>query len=538
MVKSNRGIKPGTAISRSRFEDNTFTLGDNLKDGVKTKRWGIVQIQEHTEFEIIFTDPATNQLHQGVANTIRNEQNLDCWPGYPDYRHIMVGGKGTLITPPNCDEVWGMMCEGDIDEIYNFQSINLKMPMAISIMSAVLIVINLITTKLAPDLSIYTALGMWIILSLSALVISKKMVSSPLSRTINILQDIAEGEGNLTKRVKKMSSDEIGELSRWFNKFINNQMSMLYRVKKSARTTKKSVNIVSNITNDVKKGMGVIENTVVSLLENSKEQNLIFQNTKNKFSEITASIQEMDSLILEVSGIIEGTNENASKAQNASKEVLSNMQDLESTISITVDSISTLQGFSNQISEVINVISNISKQTQLLALNASIEAARAGESGRGFTVVAGEISKLALETEDATKSISNVIKQVQKQTQSTFEYAGEINSKVSTSTESVKNSIESFDQINVDVNIISEAMQSIAQITSTQSENVGDVMNNVSTMADKIEQSTEHSSNKSEESLTMVKKILSEIRQLKQATEVLEYSSDNLNEMVGSFKLK
>jgi len=538
MVKSNRGIKQGAAISRSRFEDNTFTLGDNLKDGIKTRSWGLVKIKEHTEFEIIFNDPATNKLHQGVENTIKNAENLDCWPGYPDYRHIMVGGKGTLITPPNCDEVWGMMCEGDIDEIYNFQSINLKMPIAISIMSAILISINFITTKLAPNMSILTSLAMWFILSIFTLVISKKMVSSPLSKTINILQDIAEGEGNLTKRVKRMSCDEIGELSRWFNKFINNQMSMLYRVKKSAKTTKKSVNIVSSITNEVKKGMGVIENTVVSLLENSKEQNLVFQDTKNKFSEITASIQEMDSLILEVSAIIEGTNENSSKAQNASNEVLNNMQDLESTISRTVSSISTLQGYSNEISEVINVISNISKQTQLLALNASIEAARAGESGRGFTVVAEEISKLALETGEATKSISNVIKQVQEQTQATFEYAGEINSKVSTSTGSVKNSMQSFEQVNDDVNIIASAMQSIAKITSTQSENVGDVMNNVSTMADKVEQSTEHSSSKSEESLTMVKKILGEIRQLKQATEVLEYSSDNLNEMVGSFKLK
>jgi len=538
MVKSNRGIKQGTAISRSRFEDNTFTLGDNLKDGIKTRSWGLVQIKEHTEFEIIFNDPATNKLHQGVENTIKNSENLDCWPGYPDYRHIMVGGKGVLITPPNCEEVWGMMCEGDIDEIYNFQSINLKMPMAISIMSAILISINFVTERLAPSMSIITSLGMWIILSIFTLVISKKMVSSPLSRTINILQDIAEGEGNLTKRVKKMSSDEIGELSRWFNKFINNQMSMLYRVKKSAKTTKKSVTIVSGITSEVKKGMGVIENTVVSLLENSKEQNLVFQDTKNKFSEISASIQEMDSLILEVSGIIEGTNESSTIAQNTSKEVLNNMQDLESTINRTVESISTLQGYSNEISEVINVISNISKQTQLLALNASIEAARAGESGRGFTVVAEEISKLALETEVATKSISNVIKQVQHQTQATVEYAGEINSKVSTSTGSVKNSMQSFEQINDDVNIIANAMQSIAKITSTQSENVGKVMNNVSTMADKVEQSTENNSSKSEESLTMVKKILSEIKQLKQATEVLEYSSDNLNEMVGSFKLK
>lgn len=538
MVKSNRGIKSGTAISRSRFEDNTFTLGDNLKDGVKTKSWGTVQIKEHTEFEIIFNDPATNKLHQGVENTIKNKENLDCWPGYPDYRHIMVGGKGTLITPPNCDEVWGMMCEGDIDEIYNFQSINIKIPMAVSAMSAILIAINLVTTKLAPDMSIFTSIAMWIILSIFTLAISKKMISSPLSKTIKILQDIAEGEGNLTKRVNKMSSDEIGELSRWFNKFINNQMSMLYRVRKSARTTKKSVNMVSSITGNVKKGMGVIENTVVSLLENSKEQNVVFQDTKNKFSEITASIQEMDSLILEVSRITEGTNESAVATQNASKEVLNNMGDLESTIGKTVQCINVLQGYSKEISEVINVIRNISSQTQLLALNASIEAARAGESGRGFSVVAEEISKLALETEDATKSISNVIEQVKEQTQASFEYAGEINSKIYTSVGSVKNSIESFDQINNDINIISDAMKSIARITSTQSESVGEVMNNVSTMANKVEQSTENSSSKSEESLIMVKKILSEIKQLKQATEVLEYSSDNLNEMVGSFKLK
>ncbi len=538
MVKSNRGIKPGTAISRSRFEDNTFTLGDNLKDGVRTRHWGTVKIKEHTEFEIIFNDPATNELHQGVSNTIKNGENLDCWPGYPDYRHIMVGGKGTLITPPNCDEVWGMMCEGDIDEIYNFQSINIKIPMAVSLMSAILIVINQVTTKLSPDMSIFTSIAMWIILSIFTLVISKKMISSPLSKTINILQDIAEGEGNLTKRVNKMSSDEIGELSRWFNKFINNQMSMLYRVKKSARTTKKSVNMVSHITSNVKKGMGVIENTVVSLLENSKEQNEVFQDTKSKFSEITASIQEMDSLILEVSRIVEETNESALTSQNASKEVLSNMGDLENTINKTVQCISVLQGYSKEISEVINVIRSISSQTQLLALNASIEAARAGESGRGFSVVAEEISKLALETEEATKSISNVIEQVKEQTQSTFEYAGEINGKVHTSVDSVKNSIESFVQINNDINIISDAMNSISHITSTQSESVGKVMNNVSTMADKVEQSTENNSNKSEESLAMVKKILSEIRQLKQATEVLEYSSDNLNEMVGSFKLK
>ncbi|HEY5525814.1 MAG TPA: HAMP domain-containing methyl-accepting chemotaxis protein, partial [Clostridium sp.] len=476
MVTSNRGIAAGTAISRSRFEDNTFTLGENLKSGIKTKSWGLVQIKDNTEFEIIFTDPATGTLHPGVANTIKNGENLDCWPGYPDYRHIMVGGKGTLINPPNCDETWGMMCEGDIDEIFNFQSINLKIPLVISSISGIFIILNGFLTRYNSDIAVISSLLTWIMTCITSFIVCKKMVVSPLNRTITILQDIAEGEGNLTKRVTKMSSDEIGELSRWFNKFINNQMSMLHRVKHSAKTTKKSVSIVSSITNEVKDGMGKIENTVVSLLENSQHQNSIFQNTKNNFSEISASIQEMDSLILEVARVVDDTNDNSTEAENVSKQVLDNMQELTTTIKNTVDAISTLQEHSIEITEVVTVISNISKQTQLLALNASIEAARAGESGKGFAVVAAEISKLALETDSATKSISNVIHEIQQQTQTTFDYAGEINSKIETSTESVRVSIDSFSQINEDINIISHSMKSISKITASQSNSIDIVM--------------------------------------------------------------
>lgn len=538
MVNSNRGIEAGTAISRSRFEDSTFTLGENLKSGIKTKSWGLVQIKDSTEFEIIFTDPATGTLHPGVANTIKNGENLDCWPGYPDYRHIMVGGKGTLINPPNCDETWGMMCEGDIAEIYNFQSINLKIPLVISSISGIFIILNGFLTRYNSDIAVISSFLTWIMTCITSFIVCKKMVVSPLNRTITILQDIAEGEGNLTKRVTKMSSDEIGELSRWFNKFINNQMSMLHRVKHSAKTTKKSVKLVSSITNEVKDGMGKIENTVVSLLENSQHQNSVFQNTKNNFLEISASIQEMDSLILEVARVVDDTNDNSTEAQNVSKQVLDDMKELTTTIKNTVDAISTLQEHSIEIIEVVTVISSISKQTQLLALNASIEAARAGESGLGFAVVAAEISKLALETDSATKSISNVIHEIQQQTQTTFDYAGEITSKIDTSTESVKVSIDSFSQINEDINIISHSMKSISKITASQSNSIDIVMTDVSTMADKIELSTEHSSNKSEESLAIVQKILLEIKQLKQATDVLEYSSENLNEMVGSFTLK
>lgn len=314
-------------------------------------------------------------------------------------------------------------------------------------------------------------------------------------------------------------------------------MTILGRVKKSVKTTKNSVGIVSKITNEVKDGMFKIEDTVVNLLENSKEQNSVFQNTRDKFYDITASIQEMDSLILDISSIVQETNDTSIKANESSTGVLNNMKELETVIKKTVLAIENLKKNSQEITNVMNLISDISEQTQLLALNATIEAARAGEEGRGFSIVASEISKLATESQQATKSIDNIINSIQKQTQCAFQYAEDINSKVDVSMKNVSESIESFIKVNEDINMISKSMSTIAQITSTQSSDVSDVMNNVSIMADKVNEATENSSNKSEESLNVVKNILLEIKQLNNATNALEYSSENMDEMISSFKL-
>jgi hypothetical protein len=127
MVNSifDTSIEPGIALSRSRFEDNTFSHGENLKSGVHTD-YGTVKINRHTEFEIKFTDPATNELHPGVRETIRRGENLYVLcPGYSDYRYIPVIGEGVTFTLPGSIDKWGMMCEGDLEEVYRRRSINL-----------------------------------------------------------------------------------------------------------------------------------------------------------------------------------------------------------------------------------------------------------------------------------------------------------------------------------------------------------------------------------------------------------------------------
>src|SRR5690606_16266796 len=129
MVKSvfDPSIKSGTALSRSRFEDNTFSHGENLTSGVNTN-WGVVKIQQHTEFEIRFTDPATNQLHPGVRETIRKGINLFVtYPGYSDYRHIPVVGKGVTFNLKGSPDTWGMMCEADLEETYRHRSLSVKL---------------------------------------------------------------------------------------------------------------------------------------------------------------------------------------------------------------------------------------------------------------------------------------------------------------------------------------------------------------------------------------------------------------------------
>ncbi|OAA86814.1 methyl-accepting chemotaxis protein [Clostridium ljungdahlii] len=537
MVKTDRDILPGTAISRSRFEDNTFTKGENLKDGVRTSKGSIVKIKKHTEFEIRFTDPETGDLHRGVKNTIKNGENLDTWPGYPDYRHILVGGKGTLITPPYSNETWGMMCEGDISEIYNFKSINLRIPIIISIASALVIAVNSTICSLKPGAGIISSILAWCILTLVSYAVSQKLVVKPLNRTVDILHMIAEGKGDLTKRVDKLSYDEIGELSRWFNKFINNQMSMIKRVGISSKTSKDSVEVVSNLTNVVKNNMNTIAKTVNGLVDVSKKQNNVFQSTKEHFNNLSASIQEMDTLINEVTDKIVNTSDRAVKANDYFNNILNSINDLEKAMEKTLTRITVLRDHSNAITNAVTTINSISNQTQLLALNATIEAARAGEAGKGFGVVAEEISKLAVETEDATKSIGTLVINIQNEIRNTFHQINEIDSKVEGSTSSVKDSIGSFKYIIGNIEDINKKMDNISQITNKESEDVDNMVVNINQAADEINRRTVKGTSSSEESLNLLEEILSKTTRLKEISDTLEYSSDNLQEMVGAFKI-
>nr|WP_244204649.1 methyl-accepting chemotaxis protein [Vibrio rhodolitus] len=229
MVESNfdPSISQGVALSRSRFEDSTFSHGENLKQGISTD-WGTVKIRNHTEFEVLFNDPATNQLHPGVRETIKNGSNIFVdYPGYSDYRHIPVIGKGVTFQLPGSIDRWGMMCESDLEEVHRHRSLVGRLTNRF--MASALMVASLpLALQYFLELSAFTSAGISLLFAFLITYFFRQVTAKPLSRSLEqmtgVMKVLAEGDGNLKQRLdaSKFIADETGDLGRWTNSFIDN----------------------------------------------------------------------------------------------------------------------------------------------------------------------------------------------------------------------------------------------------------------------------------------------------------------------------
>lgn len=408
--KFDRSIKQGIALSRSRFEDNAFSHGENLKSGVNTN-WGTVQIRDHTEFEIRFTDPATKELHPGIRETIKNGQNLFVtYPGYSDYRHIPVIGKGVTFQLKGSPDVWGMMCEGDLEEVYRRRSLNLRLMKGYAIAAS-------IPLGLQIGLTSFTDLSTLLIAALtgSSLVLAgyvfhllgPKDVSEHLTQMTNVIQTIAEGEGNLKQRLEEegLKADETGDMGRWMNSFIDNLDNTMGQVISASGNVKRSNEFMIHTNEEARQASEYLETTVESMLTVFQKQIHEVQDASHTAQTLK---QTMDTVVDE--------------AESRIQAVKLGTQGIRDVVRTTAESVKSLDERTNEVASIIDTITEITNQTNLLALNAAIEAARAGEHGRGFSVVADEVRNLASRTASAAEEIQTMLEGIQKETQSAVSF--------------------------------------------------------------------------------------------------------------------
>lgn len=212
-------------------------------------------------------------------------------------------------------------------------------------------------------------------------VLISRLVVNPIRKVDDVLKDIAEGEGDLTARLKVNRRDELGELSQYFNIFVEKLHGIVSQVIQSAVT-------FSEVTEQIAVESG-------ELASRSTQQAASITETSTTMEQFSAAIKDTTTHSQSVNEEVESFNEQIQEKRNLIDNVTATMEAINDS--------------SRKISNIVNVINDISFQTNLLALNAAVEAARAGEAGRGFAVVASEVRILAQKTTEASKNIQEIV---------------------------------------------------------------------------------------------------------------------------------
>lgn len=433
----NKNIKTGTALSRSRFEDNTFSFGENLKDGVHTEH-GTISIKNHTEFEIIFNDPATKALHPGVANTIKKGSNLFCaYPGYPDYRGIPVIGKGITFSLPHSLDKWGMMCEGDLLEVYDIMQFRHKIYTKMAFLIGLFIPSSyLLISSFMPFLSrlqevtLITIVSLLLILGLMGRELSEFFSKYASLRAL--LQGFVEGDSDITKRadLAQFSKDENRRMAIWINSVIDIFDTILKKTKTSLINL---LNLNQHLTNTIVSTGQKIEQiglSIQNIVSHIQTQNHSIQNSVKKADAMSHKISQTQEHVAQSLGNVE-----------------SSIGNIKSIAKETTQVIFTLEKNVSEVSSMIATIKDITDKTNLLSLNAAVEASRAGEHGRGFAVVADEVRKLAELTDKATIRIESIVHSINENVNDALSSMQNVNHTVDKGIEISTHSLQSIDAI-------------------------------------------------------------------------------------------
>jgi methyl-accepting chemotaxis protein len=332
----------------------------------------------------------------------------------------------------------------------------------------------LISEKNRIRILLLTLLGASVLVGIVFCLLISRSITRPLEAMVVMLQDIAQGDGDLTKRLVSDGKDEIGKASRDFNCFVDKIQDIIKNV--------------SNISADVALASNQLRSTSGQIATASEEVACQTHTVATASEEMSATSSDIARNCSMAADTSKYTAESATAGAAIVQETISGMALIAERVQSSARTVEALGARSNQIGQIVGTIEDIADQTNLLALNAAIEAARAGEQGRGFAVVADEVRALAERTTRATREIGEMIKAIQKETGEAVKAMEQGVREVEKGTVTSQKSGHALNEILERINEVSMQINQIATAAEEQTATTAEVTNNIQQVTEIVQQ--------------------------------------------------
>ncbi|HAS6310495.1 TPA: methyl-accepting chemotaxis protein [Vibrio vulnificus] len=345
-----------------------------------------------------------------------------------------------------------------------------------------------------------------LLVSAVVMVLTLEHAYRPLLKLKKAVLGLSKGSGDLTARLTVEGSDDLAQISEGFNRFVQSLQGMMLQVSEASQ------NISSNI---VQLNQTAVENEKVLITHSAETDQVV-----TAITEMSESARSVAENVTQSNRITEGASKEAKQSLEIVNNAVSTVSALVNDVEEMSDRIVSMNQDANKISEVLNVIGEISEQTNLLALNAAIEAARAGEQGRGFAVVADEVRALAARTQNSTTEISEMLSKLLDGTSSVVASMERTKQQCQSTASKTSEVSNSLNLMSGSVRDIDDVSTQIAAATEEQSTVAAELSRNMLAIRD------------------IVTNLVASGRQTVSATESLADSNHELDKLVSNFKLQ